>query len=356
MMDELLDAHDPLGGTIKNILLSILFTFLLLMSGFLLPLTPLPFFYIARRYPLGIAIFTWSLFILLLATLYAVVLIHFHSLLLDPEKLRWFSWLPGMLYLEMFGAKTVAAVGITMGIVLSSLGFFLGRQTRSEKQIFSLILRVVLFEIVITFGMVLLSTSGHPEKFISGISQYLHTSFDQVLETYKARGMSAEDIASLDEKKGFIFEMILRHLPSLFVAPYFMIVGLNLFLARRLFGRLGFFNQVQDFSLMKIPFVMVWVFIVGGIFYWLNLYHFHSDRLDVVLVNLFVVMSVLYFFQGMSIFSFYLKVKNVPPFMRAVSYFFIIFISQLIGFLLLGALGFFDSWINLRKLGKQTKL
>jgi uncharacterized protein YybS (DUF2232 family) len=59
-----------------------------------------------------------------------------------------------------------------------------------------------------------------------------------------------------------------------------------------------------------------------------------------------------YFFQGIAIVSFYFDKKRLPRFVRVFLYT-LIALQQLILLVVIG-LGFFDLWVNFRRLGKPA--
>jgi uncharacterized protein YybS (DUF2232 family) len=63
---------------------------------------------------------------------------------------------------------------------------------------------------------------------------------------------------------------------------------------------------------------------------------------------------MIYFIQGISIVSFYFDKRNFPRMLRGVLYG-LIGIQQLFSLLVIG-LGFFDLWIDFRRIDKNEKL
>jgi uncharacterized protein YybS (DUF2232 family) len=61
----------------------------------------------------------------------------------------------------------------------------------------------------------------------------------------------------------------------------------------------------------------------------------------------------IYFFQGIAIISFYFEKKRFPRLLRIVLYS-LIALQQVVLLVVVG-LGFFDMWLNFRKLGVEKK-
>ncbi|MEJ2284026.1 MAG: DUF2232 domain-containing protein [Desulfobacterales bacterium] len=74
--------------------------------------------------------------------------------------------------------------------------------------------------------------------------------------------------------------------------------------------------------------------------------------IKVIGINGLLILMTIYFFQGMAIVSFYFDKKGLPRFVRVFLYT-LIALQQLILLAVIG-LGFFDLWVNFRRLGNQT--
>jgi hypothetical protein len=67
-------------------------------------------------------------------------------------------------------------------------------------------------------------------------------------------------------------------------------------------------------------------------------------------LNGVLVLTTIYFFQGIAIVSFFFEKKDFPPLLRYIFYGFIG--MQLMMVWLVSGVGFFDMWFNFRKLEK----
>jgi uncharacterized protein YybS (DUF2232 family) len=66
-------------------------------------------------------------------------------------------------------------------------------------------------------------------------------------------------------------------------------------------------------------------------------------------INGLIVLMTVYFFQGMAITTFFFQKKRFPFILRV--FFYGLIVVQQFLLLLVIALGFFDTWLNFRKLG-----
>jgi uncharacterized protein YybS (DUF2232 family) len=69
-------------------------------------------------------------------------------------------------------------------------------------------------------------------------------------------------------------------------------------------------------------------------------------------LNGMVVLTIIYFFQGIAIISFYFEKKKIPMAIRTLLYGTIII--QQIFLLVIAGIGFFDVWLNFRRLGSDN--
>jgi uncharacterized protein YybS (DUF2232 family) len=70
-------------------------------------------------------------------------------------------------------------------------------------------------------------------------------------------------------------------------------------------------------------------------------------------INGLLILMTIYFFQGIAIISFYFEKKRFPRLLRIVLYS-LIALQQIVLLIVVG-LGFFDMWLNFRKLGVEKK-
>ena len=171
--------------------------------------------------------------------------------------------------------------------------------------------------------------------------------FTQSFETF---GSIGENKAEIEEIKAF-FEKMVGGFASSY--PAFVFIGslisamANYGLLRLVWGRiygLGLFSE-RTFAQWVCPENLVWGFIAACLALFLG-----QGFIGDVGLNLFIVMMVIYFVQGMSITIHFLKARKVPIFLWLI--FFILIFAQpmLIG--LIAGIGVFDIWVDFRKIRK----
>ena len=172
--------------------------------------------------------------------------------------------------------------------------------------------------------------------------------FAQSFETF---GSVGENKAEVEEIKAF-FEKMVGGFASSY--PAFVFIGslisamANYGLLRLVWGRIygpGLFSE-RTFAQWICSENLVWGFIAACLALFLG-----QGLIEDVGLNLFIVMMVIYFAQGMSIAIHFLKTRKVPIFLWLI--FFILIFAQpmLIG--LIAGIGVFDIWVDFRKIRKS---
>ena len=171
--------------------------------------------------------------------------------------------------------------------------------------------------------------------------------FAQSFETF---GSIGENKAEIEEIKA-VFEKMVGGFASSY--PAFVFIGslisamANYGLLRLVWGRiygLGLFSE-RTFAQWVCPENLVWGFIAACLALFLG-----QGFIGDVGLNLFIVMMVIYFVQGMSITIHFLKARKVPIFLWLI--FFILIFAQPILIGLIAGIGVFDIWVDFRKIRK----
>lgn len=182
------------------------------------------------------------------------------------------------------------------------------------------------------------------------VETYIGQGVREGIQTYVQAGLTAEQVKALESHANDISKTIYHLLPAILVMGASFFVWLNLITAKAVFLRKGLaFPGHGDLANWKIPDKMVWFVIASGAMILIPVESFKIAGLNLILIFLFV-----YLFQGLSIIQYFFQKKNVPEFVRVIFYI-LIFVQH---FVLLAVvfLGFFDLWIDFRKLNREVKL
>ncbi len=315
-------------------------------SGLFSWFTPLPLFYIGRKYSIRFALVGWFLVIALTFVVYAFLL----KAGGQSSRLDWFSWLPAMVYLKSFGASVVIkalAVYFSFNISLSLLLTYF---TQKESNVTRLVTKIALGTLIVcALTFIICIGPGNWQAFFALIHQYTLSVLDQILAFNRSAGsMSGEELLYIQQNKEIIAEGFVKVLPSLAISAFIFLIWMNVYVARRLYSVFGFFDQVQSLVLFKLSFFWVWAVIFSLALFLLNLYVLKLDLISSVLFNFLIVYATLYFFQGLAIVAYLLSLRQLAIWIRLLCYFLLIVFFQPLGILVVG-LGFFDAWYDFRK-------
>ena len=193
------------------------------------------------------------------------------------------------------------------------------------------------------FGVLLYSNISEIGLY-AFISEYVAKNLKLSLALYESMGVSQESIHMISNSMENIQYVLVRIIPALVVASTFFISWASLLLAKPiLLSRNLFYPDFGSLNLWKAPESLVWGIIGCGL-----LVLFPNKALKIVGLNGMLILLTTYFFQGIAIVSFYFEKKKFPRMLKIVLYS-LIALQQIILLVVIG-LGFFDMWMNFRKL------
>lgn len=224
------------------------------------------------------------------------------------------------------------------------LGEFIEKNLPVEK-IIGYACGVVLF--AATFGLALYANISNL-GLIQIVSDYIGKNLELTLALYESMGMPEESILMLSNSMDQIRYVLVRILPSLCIAGLLFSAWLNILLTKIVL-RTGTDNYQALVALnaWKTPDFLVWGVIGCALILLLP-----GSFLKMLGLNGMVVFTIIYFFQGIAIISFYFEKKKIPTALRVLLYGTIII--QQIFILAIAGIGFFDVWLNFRQFGKNN--
>ena len=248
-----------------------------------------------------------------------------------------------------FVASGGVAVDVLFFLELLFLGFIMGEAMEwgwsIEKTILLPCLAVFLGAVFAVF--IYANLSGMP--FSGFVIQYIKTNLEMSLPLYRALGMPEETLKTITASLDQISAVLAAVLPALLLVSLSFVAWACLLMARPLFGAKGMaYPDYGPLTLWKAPENLVWAVIGCGVFLFLPI-----KALAVIAANGLICFMMVYFLQGIAIVTFFFEKKRLPRFLRILVYVFIAI--QQLALLLVVAMGFFDIWINFRKLGKKIK-
>ena len=295
--------------------------------------------------------------LLFLASLYLPIIGNVCTLLIP---------LPVLFYRSKLGRKTGAIIpGLTFMIMMLLLGglsidillftelLLLGFVLSELIEINLSIEKTLLYAcgIILITGMVaLLVYSAIAQKGIMVlISEYVTKNLELTLSFYESMGVSEQTLQLISESLDRIHYEMIRIVPALiFSATLFVAWASLLFAKPMMISRTLFFPDFGSLALWRAPDHLVW----GAIGCGASLL-FRDGLLYTLGLNGLIILMVVYFFQGVAIVAFYFNKLRFPRMIRIVLYS-LIAIQRMILLIIIG-LGFFDMWLNFRRLEKEKQ-
>ena len=300
-----------------------------------------------------------------LILLIAVML--FPSLL--PEKIGWlaaFVPLPVFYYLVTLGKKN-GAILIRNGVLLSVAGALLiGSMQVLTFSLAMVPLGVAFFHAVskrknpvetgfigsllLTLAWILFwSVLGmiHQANPYTVLLEELDKSLTSGLLLYEeSAGLEPETLESIRTAVQLLRNYVPKVLPALLVSAILTITWSNLVLGNWLLKKKNKgLTKWPDFVEWSLPEPLVWLVIIAGITVFLL-----PAPMNILGLNVLIVCSTVYFFQGLAILTSLLNKWSVPMLLRVLIYA-LIFI-QTYGIIILSFLGLADVWADFRKLNQ----
>lgn len=198
---------------------------------------------------------------------------------------------------------------------------------------------------LIFFGALL---SDSNLNFFEAITASMNAGIDEALRQYNENStISADSYIALESTLTQIKMTAPLILPGIFGGMLLVLSWFTLVVGSALHPRLGLNHPWPKYGYWKLPEKLVWVAIVAGIFTIVG-----GEQLQRTAVNALLILSIIYCFQGLAIFTFMLNKWKAPPFVRSILY--IIMVLQTFGTILLLLAGIADVWCDFRKISSTT--
>lgn len=224
-------------------------------------------------------------------------------------------------------------ITVSMGVVLGSQ--LMGPEKRSVKV---LVYRTMTytFGIYIIIGIILLAAmdTGTYSSIMKDVGGQIDILYSNVSNEASVMGLSGKFYTGKEEIKEYFINNIFSFVAIAMIA---MVVINSFFIS-------GIFPDILDrkeLLMWKVPSWYIWILLFSGFFMVLSF----KGSAAVVAENIFRIILLPYFFQGIAVVAFYLNKKNYPSFLRIMI---IVFMAMF--FVIPSTLvGFIDYWLNFRK-------
>lgn len=178
----------------------------------------------------------------------------------------------------------------------------------------------------------------------TGFLGSLDEGVSQALELYReSSSIDAETRAVLESSLYQMKTVLPLILPSVLAGIALSTIWLTMASGRRLAIALAGKPPWPQHRLWRLPDRLVWLPIAAGVMALLP-----AEQLRAVSINLLVVGCIVYWFQGLAVFSFFLHKWKLPFLLRAFLY--VIVVLQSFGAVILFGTGLADVWLDFRKI------
>jgi uncharacterized protein YybS (DUF2232 family) len=190
--------------------------------------------------------------------------------------------------------------------------------------------------IAVTWGSGLMDGGGQ-----AWLAYWTHQT-SAVVQAYKESGLSPESLEDVRYTLQLAGQLIAHLALGILACVALIVAWANQLLARRLSPA----GERAALDTWRAPDRLVWVLIAAGaMMALLDGFWFWTGA------NLVLVLSLIYFFQGIAVLAFWLKKKNAPRLLRVGIY--LLVAVEIFLALLVALMGLFDLWFNFRRLGKE---
>jgi len=182
------------------------------------------------------------------------------------------------------------------------------------------------------------------------IETYVQQGFQDFIALYAQSGMAADQLDTIRNQAGDITKTVYHMLPAMAVIGSIFFIWINVLAARAVCAwKKAAFPNTEDLAHWRTADKLVWFVIASG-----ALILVPDERFKIAGFNLLSIFLFVYFFQGLSILHFFFEKKKAPYFLRGLFYIFV-FAQHYLLLAVIG-LGFFDLWVDFRKINREVNI
>ena len=272
--------------------------------------------------------------------------------------------LPVLFYRAKLGRFPGSAVPLLTAVIMSAIlggiaidslffiglmftGFMLGELVELNLSIEKTIGYTCAAILTAGFAVLLLYSIARNTTVIEMVSIYVLKNLEITLALYKQMGIPTETIHRVEDSLERIQYALVRILPSMVLVSTLFVSWTSLLFARPIFR--SFALPYPDFvklTTWSTPEKLVWGTIGCGVALMLP-----STGIKLIGLNGILILMMIYFLHGIAIVAYFVDKKKFPRIARTFIYS-LIAIQHVFALMVIG-LGFFDLWVNFRKLDKQ---
>lgn len=286
-----------------------------------------------------------------LMSIYIPVIGFFCALFIPLPIIFYHSKLGRKYGLVIFAATIIAVVFVIQSLSIDLiffaellfLGFLLGELLHHDLSIEKIILYSSCGVIVSGLICIMVFSNIRSVGIYALASKYISENLKLAIDIYENMGVSEEHIQMISDSMEQIRYVLVGILPALIVAFTVFVSWINLMISRPVLIKNNlYYPDFVSLNLWKAPEFLVWAVIASAV-----LLFFPDKVFKIAGLNFLLVLMMIYFFQGIAIVSYYFEKKKVPRTLKVFLYS-LIALQHFI-FLFVIGLGFFDTWLNIRK-------
>lgn len=191
------------------------------------------------------------------------------------------------------------------------------------------------------------SVSGVDLKGV--ITTELSDSMKQAVSIYEKTGVKGEELDLLKRTMTTGVELFSKLYPALITVFFVSVAAFNLALIKKSALRFNITLSIGEFTSFKNHELLVWLLIAVGFVMLLPLSIITTPAL-----NILVLLSMLYFIQGMAVLTTLVSKNSISAFVRIIFYAMLVIQPYLMA--LVAGIGLFDLWADFRTPKKQENL
>lgn len=240
-----------------------------------------------------------------------------------------------------FGTFLFTATFIPAGYVLAASGF---RNFSPARSGLRATISLVGCWFLLLSGFTVVTGVNPVTDFLAS----LDTGVEEALRYYRQSESASVETIELIEQSFYQIQTILpKVLPSLILGFALLTVWFSMISGNHLIQRFTGYRPWHNHRHWVLPDKLIWLLIISAV---LSMLPIGYPRL--IGVNALIICSFIYFFQGFSIFTFFMEKWNIPLLLRAFFYGMMLF--QSFGTIILLVIGIGDVWFDLRRLKPKT--
>ncbi|MBF0301651.1 MAG: DUF2232 domain-containing protein [Desulfamplus sp.] len=325
------------SGIVVSMLIVFITIYMPLMGFFMATILPMPILYFRLKLGRNLgALIMFAVFVMTFAATYN------------------FSGMNGGLS-EITSNSLPKAGGLSLSIdilfygSLLLTGFFLGEFLELRLSIEKSFVYTLISTLGISAAAFFVYAASTGQGVLSIVSGYVADNLQLTLALYENMGMSPENIQLISDSIHAIQYILVRIIPALVTILLSFVIWVNILFIKKILDKKAIhLTELQNLNQWKAQEHLVWVVIALGL-----LMVIPGKGIKIVAFNCIMILMIMYFFQGIAILAFIFERKKLPILLKIAIYS-IIAIQQILILAIIG-LGFFDTWVNFRKIGINNK-